>query len=673
LRHESDSAGPQAAPDRLTARGAGERTSRRAFRLALVVLGAALGLVVLLAVVDLLRIRHDLDEGQHSLTALDFKTVDERGGIVPVASGAAADLHRAAHIASSSPWLSLVSHVPGVGGQLDALQDLTGAADRVGQLGLATANDVQTALDHASDEGPSGRVALVDQISASVDRLQAGLRAVDVGAHGSLLAPLRTARADLVRHLDNAANRLDEGRSTLKVLRGFLAGPRRYLILGGNNAEMRSVGIATTSGVATINNGSVKVGDFYNAGQTRLPQPGVPLPEGWDWLFGYLDINIEFGNMVASPNFPLTGAAAATGSAMTLTGPVDGVIYVDTVSLQNLLAVVGPVTVDGVTYDGTNAARILINENYLKYSSDDRADRRDAQGRVAKAIFDAINTRHVSLIKLAAKLQDLAKSRHLEAWSSNPDEQKLWEDVSADGTRSPNDIMIAAEELGTSKLDFYVTEHVAMKVQAEGDQRRVSLAISMTNPPRETTSPYIEGGTPLYAKPGEYGYYLVVYLPKNATDVTHDDPTWTSASPDGPLQATTFTARAPVGTTRTINVSFLLPNDETTVNIVPSARLRPAKWTIGRTTFDDLFPRSINLALVESESAGYTSIWLVVALGLFVLGAALSGDAWGRAAVARADGEHASPRAEFDADVGWWLMMAAFAVLAAQVVIYLRG
>ena len=672
MRRESDSAGPQAAPDRLTTR-AGERTSRRALRLVLVVTGAAVGLVVLLAAVDLLRIRHDLDEGQHSLTALDFKTVDERGGIVPVASGAAGDLHRAAHVASSSPWLSLVSHVPGVGDQVDALRDLTGAADRVGQLGLSTAKDVQSALDHASDQGPSGRVALVDQVTASVDRLQSGLRAVDVGAHGSLLAPLRTARADLVRHLDNAANRLDDGRATLKVLRGFLAGPRRYLILGGNNAEMRSVGIATTSGVATIDNGSVKVGNFYNAGQTRLAQPGVPLPPGWDFLFGYLDINIEFGNMVASPNFPLTGAAAAAGSGMTLTGPVDGVIYVDTVSLQNLLAVVGPVDVDGVTYDGTNAARILINENYLNYSSSDPSGRRDAQGRVAKAIFDAINTRHVSLIKLAAKLQDLAKSRHLLAWSSNPDEEKLWQDVGADGARQPNDIVIAAEELGTSKLDFYVTEHVAMKVQPEGDHRRISLAISMTNPPRGQTSPYIEGGTPLYAKPGEYGYYLVVYMPRDATDVVHDDPTWTSASPDGPLQATTFTARAAVGTTRTINVSFLLPNDEATVNIVPSARLRPATWTIGRTSFNDLFPTTINLATVESESAGYTSIWLVVALGLFALGAALSGDAWGRIAVARADGAHDSPRARFDAEVGWYLMIASGAVLAAQVVIYVRA
>ena len=119
----------------------------------------------------------------------------------------------------------------------------------------------------------------------------------------------------------------------------FLAGPSKYLVLGGNNSEMRSMGIATTSGVATIHNGSVDVGDFLNNGVTAVPRPGVPLPEGWDWLYGYLDPNIAYANMVSSPNFPSTGETAAALSARNVNGPVDGVIYVDTVSLQALLTI----------------------------------------------------------------------------------------------------------------------------------------------------------------------------------------------------------------------------------------------------------------------------------------------------------------------------------------------
>jgi hypothetical protein len=629
--------------------------------------------VVLLAVVDLLRIRHDLEHGQAALSALDFQSVDDHGGIRAVANSAASDLHRAAHLARRSPWLSALSNLPGVGDQIGALRDLTGTADQVGALGSSTANDVQTALDRASDRGSAGRVELVDAVVASVERLQEGLRRIDVGAHGTLLAPLRTARADLVRHLQKADTQLDDGRRILTALRGFLEGPRRYLVLGGNNAEMRSVGIATTSGVATVSNGSVEVGNFVDSVPTRLQGPGVPLPEGWDWLFGYLDPAVEYGNDVCSPNFPLTGATAAAIADRNAQGHVDGVIYVDTISLQVLLSVTGPVTVDGVTYDDTNAARILVNENYLNYSSSQRDQRRDSQGRVAKAVFDAINTRHVSLLKLAAKLHVLAQSRHLEAWSRLPAEQQMWHDVGADGARSPNDVMVASEDLGASKLDYYVTEQISMTSTPVGGDHRVDLTIELTNPQRQPTSAYIDGGS-IYAKPGEYGTYLVVYMPRAAYDIVHDDPTWTSAANDGPLQATTFTARVAEGTTRRFQVSFVVPGSMPTVNIVPSARISPVRWSYGTEHFGDVLPTAVDLTKMPAPPGPLPGVgWLLAGLVLFAVGAAFAGDGWGRAAAVRADETLVSPRARFDANVGWWMMMLGLAMLAAQIVIYIRA
>jgi hypothetical protein len=436
-------------------------------------------------------------------------------------------------------------------------------------------------------------------------------------------------------------------------LRTFFAGPRRYLVLGGNNAEMRSTGIATTSGVATIDNGTVKVGDFLDAGKTGINKPGVPLPDGWNWLFGYLDPDIAYSNLVASPNFPLTGETAAAISARNVFGPVDGVIYVDTIALQHLLGVVGPVTVDGVTYDGTNAARILINENYLHYSSDERDVRREAQGRVAKAIFDAMNTRHVPLVKLAAALQDLTAQRHLFAWSSNADEEKLWSDVGASGERSPNDLMVAAEELGTSKLDYYVTEQVHMTVAPAPGGRRVKLSVTLTNPSRTTSSPYIDGGS-IFAKPGEYGVYLVVYLPRDTVDIDNSDPTWTSWAKDGPLQATTFTARVPEGTSSTISLAFSLPSSLTSLTVLPSARVMPASWAGNVGTFRDLTPTTLNLAIVPTGESPHYAGWMVVGLLLFGVGTVLYGER----------------RARFDREIAWWLLVVGIAMCAVQIAIF---
>ena len=424
------------------------------------------------------------------------------------------------------------------------------------------------------------------------------------------------------------------------------------------------MGIATTSGVAAIHDGAVDVGNFVNNGVTALPRgDGVPIPEAWSWLYGYLDPDIEYANMVCSPNFALTGATAAALSAKNIYGAVDGVIYVDSVALQAMLSVVGPLTVDGVTYDGDNAVRLLVNENYLRYPNPDQAERRDAQGRVANAIFDALNTRSVSLVKVAAKLQDLARGRHLAAWSKTPDEEKLWHDVGADGSRSPHDLLVTAQDLGASKLDFYVTEAVDMHVSAVGDDRRVDLSIKVTNPARQGRSAYIDGGS-IYANPGEYGVYLVVFAPGDAFDFTYDDPPYTSSAIDGDLSATTFTTRVPMDTTKTVHLSFTLPGHETSVNIIPAARISPSDWTWDERHFNDLLPTPLNVGSVPVGSEAPRPGWMLSGLLLLGIGAALAGDAWGRPA---------TRQSRIDANLGWWLLVFGLAMLVVQVAIFVTA
>jgi hypothetical protein len=282
---------------------------------------------------------------------------------------------------------------------------------------------------------------------------------------------------------------------------------------------------------------------------------------------------------------------------------------------------------------------------------------------VARAIFDALNTRHVSMVKLAAKLQSLARARHLAAWSSIPGEQTLWQDLGADGTRSPNDVLVAAEDLGASKLDFYVTEHVDMTVQSVRQGRRIELSISLTNPRRDKTSAYIDGGS-IYADPGEYGTYLVVNLPRDSFDIVHDDPSYTSSAQDGPLSVTTFTTRVPTGTTKTIKLSFTLPGQVTTINVIPSARITTVTWKWNRLQFDDAIPKPLDLRKVPVGSEAPRPGWLLSGLLLFAIGAALAGDAWGRPG---------ARQAKVDAHLGWWLLVVGVAMMTVQMAIFVTA
>ena len=100
----------------------GDRRSRVAkalWVLATLVIG-----LLALAAIDLLRIKADLDTGQASLRAIDFNTVDEHGGLVPVASDADTHLARAAARANESPWLDALSYVPGVDAQVRGRDEL---------------------------------------------------------------------------------------------------------------------------------------------------------------------------------------------------------------------------------------------------------------------------------------------------------------------------------------------------------------------------------------------------------------------------------------------------------------------------------------------------------------------------------------------------------------------
>jgi hypothetical protein len=202
-----------------------------------------------------------------------------------------------------------------------------------------------------------------------------------------------------------------------------------------------------------------------------------------------------------------------------------------------------------------------------------------------------------------------------------------------------------------------------MKVQSVGPDRRIELSISLTNPAREKTSVYIDGGS-IYANPGEYGTYLVVNLPRDALDIVHDDPSYTSSAQDGPLSVTTFTTRVPIGTTKTIKLSFTLPGQLTTINVIPSARITPVTWTRNRLHFDDTFPTPLDLSIFPVGAEAPRPGWLLSGLLLFAIGAALEGDATGRAD---------ARQAKVDAHLGWWLVVVGVAMMTVQMAIFVTA
>lgn len=556
---------------------------------------AAVVLVVAGAVaVEVLRIKRDLDAGRQALTGIDLSTVEEQGGLGAVADRAADRLDAAADRARTSPVLRVLGVVPGIGGQVDALRDMTAAVAGIGSEGRQAAIAIDAALDEGS--GPEGRLAVVRTAQAELDRLQQVVADVDLGADGWLLPPLASARRDLRVHLADARGDLDRSALLASSLEEFLVGPRRYLILGGNNAEMRAVGIPTTSGLATISGGGIDVGEFSGAtDQIEIPEPGVPVPLEFENLYGWLNGDRGYRTTLATANWPVAAEIAADISARNIYGEVDGIIYVDTITLATLLHVIGPVEVDGVEYRDDNVIEELLYRNYLQYETiDDNPERKALQSEIAQAIFDSLETRDYSVLQLAGTLSDLARGRHLLGWSADEDENDLWAAFGADGRLRPNGLLVASQELGASKLDYFVKQEVEVRARrTDDDSWRVTLAVSLQHLEHGESSAYIDGGG-MYADPGEYGSFLVAYMPGDAYDIACELG-FTNFGRDGPMFAAATILRVPEATTEVVEISFSLPEGRDVLSVLPSTRLNGTTWRWGDNTQVDALPFDIDL------------------------------------------------------------------------------
>ena len=139
----------------------------------------------------------------------------------------------------------------------------------------------------------------------------------------------------------------------------LLRGPSKYLVLAANNAEMRAgSGTLLSAGILTVQDGKFSLGDMRSTGDLTLPSGAVPVPGALAALWGFVDPTQDLRNLGTSPRFDVTGPLGAQ-MWKSLTGEqVDGVLALDPVTLQALIAAEGPVTVDGVQLNADNVVQL---------------------------------------------------------------------------------------------------------------------------------------------------------------------------------------------------------------------------------------------------------------------------------------------------------------------------
>ncbi len=282
---------------------------------------------------------------------------------------------------------------------------------------------------------------------------------------------------------------------------------KTYLIVPQNNAEIRALGGLSQGWITLeVTDGKIEVGDSVPKVDLQGLSDMMTDEEKSAFGTGVLD---NRGNFTMTPSYPRAAYWCNQALGLAMDETADGVISVDPVFLQEMLALTGgSVTAsDGTVVDGTNAAEALLSDVYWRYGNN--GDAEDAFfSEVASLTLDSLmhNLHNVKLTDLMSVFTKSAKEGRFLAWMPNEEQEAVLRTLGVAGETTTDE---ANPQLGVyfndatwSKMTWYfnASTEVRGKVKNADGSTTYNVATSMSNvmTPEEASSAaeYITGGNP---------------------------------------------------------------------------------------------------------------------------------------------------------------------------------
>lgn len=421
---------------------------------------------------------------------------------------------------------------------------------------VATARDTIDILHNVSTDALPGLARAagtlkLDSISvkdSTVSMPGLAASAPDLAQAASSLNEAKVELNNLSRpHIGQLADALDKARSGFDTIAGTVdvfsriaqtapsmldlsnQGERTYLVIAQNNAELRPTGgLPGSWGTLTAKGGKLTLSGFVP--ETDLPLLKEPVSEEDREELGLFGPNLTLKphDVNFTPDYPRAAKIASDMWKKAKGQQVDGVIMIDPVLLQNLLAVTGGFTSNGVTFDGSNTVKLLLHDSYFQHLTPNEQDALFSM--VAHDAFmhvlSASNGQSVALIKA---VMNSVNDGHLYVWSASGDEQ-----VHISGTAISGELETKPAEPTASvyfsdgtqgKMDWYLDRTVTAERVAspDGDEgsERYTLHVTMRNTLAasevDSLPAYVSGEgmseRDASIKPGEIVTMVYVYAP----------------------------------------------------------------------------------------------------------------------------------------------------------------
>jgi hypothetical protein len=313
-------------------------------------------------------------------------------------------------------------------------------------------------------------------------------------------------------------------------------GPRRYFLAFTTPSEARGLGgFMGNFAVLTADDGRITLtrSDRTSVIETRPGEPSRPLDAPPDYVARYGSHRPQdvLRDVTLSPDFPsvaqvIRGAYPAGDGA-----PLDGVLAVDPYTIAAVLAVTGPVHVEGLDEPLThaNAADVLLRRQYEAFE-EDNAERIDVLDQASRAAFEALlRLDAVEPARWATALGPMVTQGRLLAWSPHGDAQRLFAVLGMDGAFPPpadgDFVAVTTQNSGNNKIDVFL--HRSLAYRARWDPATGALStratITLRNDAPASGPPYLIRNRPSARQPdGTNWLTLELYSPHSLAAATVD-------------------------------------------------------------------------------------------------------------------------------------------------------
>ena len=437
------------------------------------------------------------------LSSGDAETLAHAGDTLPQI---AHETQQAVDIAHGGLW-NTATKMPFVGSDISTVQGMTTAINGIVQDSIPQFVNVLKTLSDAQISNGDDGVNLQPIIDAvePLKKANASFRQ-QVRDYDALPTPeigmIHSAYSKGETQLNELASRVNALSNTFQILPTLLGDgqQRTYAVMAMTPSEMRSSGgLIGSVGELVTSNGTVHIGDFRSNGE-YLPYGTGDHSADMKRVFteeGPLHMSFDLRDLAVFPNTADSAVAMQSVWNRTPWGqntPLDGVIMVDPVFLQQLIAINGNVTLpDGTVLTGDNTAEFLMNTVYQKYPESET----DALfGVVASQAMKSMFS-HMSMGKLyktGEMLGTMAKGRHFTMYAFD---ERVEQGIQAAGftgqipsSETNPSVGIYLTEQNPSKMGWYIKRKA--KIQRvncdDGDLYHVEFMVHNTMTEEEAKS-----------------------------------------------------------------------------------------------------------------------------------------------------------------------------------------